>query len=143
MLALVGAAALAAFILLGSVSSTHGALRPSTAANVEAARVGTSALHVGSVTAPSNTSCPVRGPLGGLSSGETAGVLAGVALAGLIVGVVIGRFAVPPRPALNPQPLPPGMKRPSIGGGGSGENPSESLTGTPEVDKASPKLLQK
>jgi hypothetical protein len=80
-------------------------------------------LHSFVVTAP-NGSCPFSGPLSGLNTPETVGVLVVIAVAGMAAGVGIGRLSYtsgggagkiktePPDPALNPQPLPPGIRPP-------------------------------
>jgi len=83
-----------------------------------------SGLNPASATHATNSSCPTTGPLGSLDTVWTVVVLVVTALVGLCVGIGLGRWSaprkpLPPRePALNPQPLPPGIYAPGQGPGG-------------------------
>jgi len=88
-------------------------------------------VHGASLTSAGNASCPTSGPLGGLNDIEAGAVLAVTVLASLGVGIGLGRWSrgvgpvgggagktpEPLRPALNPQPLPPGIYAPGSGSG--------------------------
>lgn len=130
-----------------------GLAAPSHTPGATALRSASSTLRAGAVTGPpggGNLSCPAQGPLGGYNLLDTEGLLSLIAVANLGVGILVGRaFAPrtggqgagpepeePPEPALNPQPLPPGVRpgRPSDGGEDRDdmlEPPDPALTARP------------
>jgi len=105
-----------------------------------------------SLTHAGNNSCPTTGPLGSLNTVWTVVVLAATGLIGLGVGVGLGRWTAPRkppepyRPALNPQPLPPGLYAPGqgpggeVGRGGQTENPTLNPQPLPPGIKQPPEM---
>jgi len=131
---LAGVATVLAFLIAGATGALHGA--PASAGRSTSGAVA-AILRPFQTSAPAPT-CAYSGPLGGLNGWEDGGLIAVILLGGVGIGWVArspvrlttvgsstkgggsGRVMEPPDPALNPQPLPPGLYAPGSSGGPTG-----------------------